>query len=70
MGTVHDISTAKLANGEHVALGCIEITAIPHYTVIDENATGADAVIERCTREGIDCLGEIYQLYLDSAASI
>lgn len=69
MSAVHDVSTAKLANGEHVALGCIEITAIPHYTVIDKNATGADAVIERCTREGIDCLGEIYQLY-KSALSV
>ena len=60
------ISIANLANGEHVALGCIEVKAVPHYRVLDDSAVAADTVIERCVREDIDCLSEIHQLYKPS----
>lgn len=63
MGYQENISVAKLADGEHVALGCIEIAAIPHFAVIDGAALSAEAVIERCSREVIDCLGEVFQIY-------
>ena len=60
------ISIANLANGEHVALGCIEVKAVPHYRVVDDSAEAADTVIKRCVREDIDCLSEIHQLYKPS----
>ena len=40
------ISTEKLVNGESVALGTIEIKAIPHISIIDEK-NSIDEVLEK-----------------------
>ena len=46
MSTYH-ISTESLTNGELVALGAIEITSIPHISIIDERQGAIADVVEK-----------------------
>ena len=57
------INVEKLINDESVAIGCIEISAIPHVSIIDERQNITDEVIERYKTETITLLNEIYQFY-------
>lgn len=56
------ISCKELTNGESIAMGTMEITAIPHVSIIDR-AEPAAAVIERYKTEISGLLTEVYQAY-------
>ena len=57
------ITTESLINGEIVALGCLEITAIPHISIIDEINSALSDIIEKYKSETIALLNEVYQSY-------
>ena len=59
------ISFTKLANGENVALGAIEITSIPHISIIDENLS-EEKINTQYKNEIAGFLNEIYQIYRSS----
>lgn len=59
------ISFTKLANGENVALGTIEITSIPHISIIDENLS-EEKINTQYKNEIAGFLNEIYQIYRSS----
>ena len=59
-----DISCVKLNNGESVALGGVEITSIPHISIIDE-AAGLEDILARYMSELQQLLNEIHQAYMN-----
>lgn len=56
------MTVETLVNGEKIALGAIEISAIPHISIVSENATMADTV-ERYRAEMTGLLNELYQFF-------
>ena len=58
-----NISTESLTNGELISLGCIEITSVPHVSIVDSTGENADLVVERFKNEFVSLLGEIHQAY-------
>jgi len=57
------ISTESLTNGEIIALEAIEITSIPHISIIDERENAIVEIVEKYKNEMGSMLGEIYQTY-------
>ncbi|MDL2232375.1 ATP-binding protein [Ruminococcaceae bacterium OttesenSCG-928-L11] len=57
------ISVESLENGETIALGTIEITSIPHISIIDDRKNAITDVLEKYRNEMSSFLGEIYQAY-------
>lgn len=57
------ISTESLTNGELISLGCIEITSIPHVSIIDNSNGNTELVVERYKTEFGSLLDEVYQAY-------
>ncbi len=57
------ISTQDLINGEIIALGALEITSIPHVTIIDDRKNAIDDIVEQYKNETGSMLNEIYQVY-------
>lgn len=64
MGLAASIATAPLASGERAALGAVEVTAIPHYRVVDETADAAEEVVRASSRAVVALLNEVYQAWL------
>lgn len=62
------VAVVPLVGGEHVALSCVEITAIPHVSILDDGTRGISEILERYNREHIDCLGEVFQSFRFSRA--
>ncbi len=58
------ISFEPLTNGDGVALGVIEITSIPHISIIDPRAKDDD-IVERYKNEMNGLLTEVHQIYKD-----
>jgi len=57
------ISTESLTNGEQIALGTIEITSVPHISIIDDKANAIVEVTDRYKSEMCSLLNEVYQSY-------
>lgn len=57
------ISTESLTNGELIALGTIEITSIPHISIIDDRQNAITEIVEKYKNEMGSMLTEIYQAY-------
>ncbi len=60
---LNSISTESLTNGEIIALDTIEITSIPHISIIDDRQNAVDEIIEKYKNEVVSLLNEIYQSY-------
>ena len=58
-----NISTESLTNGELVSLGCIEITSIPHVSIIDDANGDTTHIVEKYKNEFGSLLDEIFQTY-------
>ena len=57
------ISTESLTNGEMIALGAIEITSIPHISIIDDRQNAITEIVDKYKNEMGSMLTEIYQAY-------
>lgn len=57
------ISTESLTNGEKIALNILEVTTIPHISIIDESSNAIAEVTERYKVEMGSLLNEVYQSY-------
>lgn len=57
------ITTESLTNGEQISLGILEVTSIPHISIIDDNPNAIVEVTERYKVEMGDLLNEVYQSY-------
>lgn len=57
------ISVKSLTNGEYVALSAIEITSIPHISIIDDRQNAVDEINEKYKYEIKNLLNEVYQSY-------
>ena len=57
------ISTVKLTGGEAIALGVMEITAIPHYSILGIGQHGVDETILQYKNEMGDLLSEVFQTF-------
>ena len=57
------ISLEKLINGEMIALGCLEITAIPHASIIEDRQNSLSDIVEVYKSETVALLNEVYQSY-------
>ena len=57
------ISTGNLTNGEFIALDTIEITSIPHISIIDDGQITISEINEKYKAEMNSLLNEIYQAY-------
>lgn len=57
------ISTESLTNGELIALGAIEITSIPHISIIDDRQNAITEIVDKYKNEMGSMLTEIYQAY-------
>ncbi len=57
-----NISTESLTNGEKISLGCIEITTIPHSSIISGTET-QETIVERYKIEFESLLNEVFQTY-------
>lgn len=55
-------STEKLMNGEFISLASLEITSVPHISIIDNFGNAADVIL-RYKNEFNGLLKEIYQTY-------
>ncbi len=64
----YDISIEKLASGEYVGLCSVEITSIPHLSIIDEMRDPME-IIQQYKVDFADMLSEIYQLYKSASIS-
>lgn len=64
----YNISTEKLTNGEVAGLCSIEITAIPHLSIIDDMRDSLE-IIQQYKNDFADILKEIYQIYKSSSIS-
>lgn len=60
---VSNISTETLTNGESLALASIEITSIPHISIIDDRQNAIDEIVEKYKKEIGSLLNEVYQAY-------
>ena len=60
---VNCISTESLTNGEMIALGAIEITSIPHISIIDDRQNAITEIVDKYKNEMGSMLTEIYQAY-------
>lgn len=58
------ISFKPLTTGESVALGVVEITSIPHISIIDSRSKDDD-IVERYKNEMNGLLAEVHQIYKD-----
>lgn len=56
------MTVESLKNGEKIALDAIEITSIPHMSIIDENKR-MDEIVERYKMEMTELLNELYQFF-------
>lgn len=61
----NNISIQLLTSGESVALGILEISSIPHVSIIEVRAKDEDAVVEKYKNEMNGLLTEIHQIYRD-----
>lgn len=57
-----NISTESLTDGEQISLGCIEITTVPHASIISVSDT-QEAIAERYKAEFTSLLNEVFQTY-------
>ena len=57
------ISTESLASNEIIALGALEITSIPHISIIDDRENAIAEIVEKYKNEIGGMLSEIYQTY-------
>lgn len=57
------ITTETLASGEQIALGIVEVTSVPHISIIDDTPNAITEVVERYKTEMGSLLNEIYQSY-------
>ena len=57
------ISHCKLNSGEVVALTALEITSVPHVSIIGNGQTPSDEIVEKYKAETIALLNEVYQSY-------
>ena len=58
-----NITAESLTNGEQIALGILEVTSIPHISIIDETPNAITEVTERYKSEIDGLLNEIYHSY-------
>lgn len=56
-------SVTRLNSGEYICLDAIEITSIPHISIIDDRQNAIDDIIEKYKNETTSLLNEIYQAY-------
>ena len=63
------ISTEKLVNGEIIALDAIEITSVPHISIIDNKAGAINETVQKYKNEAAGLLGEIFQTYKSLSSS-
>lgn len=59
---INKISFEPLTNGEGVALGVLEVTSIPHISIIDHRAR-PDDIVEKYKNEMNGLLTEVHQIY-------
>lgn len=57
------VTTTGLASGERVALGVVEVTEIPHYTVVGGATASEGDVIRAHAREVVALLNESFQTW-------
>lgn len=57
------ISSINLTNGEFVALETLELTAIPHISIIDSRENAIAEIVEKYKNEISSLLNEVYQTY-------
>ncbi len=65
-----NITTESLTNGEKIALGILEVTAIPHISIIDETPNAITEITERYKVEMDGLLNEVYQSYKSISMSV
>jgi len=58
-----EVSTEKLTSGEVISLASLEVTSVPHISIIDDNPNAAAEVLLRYKNEFNGLLKEIYQTY-------
>ena len=58
-----NISTIKMINGESISLSVIEITSVPHISILTDNEADLPLKIEEYKADMGNFLKEIYQLY-------
>lgn len=63
------ISVAELTGGEYLSLASIEITSIPHISIIDDRQNAVDEIVEKYKKEMGGLLNEIYQAYKSLSSS-
>ena len=56
------LTVESLANGEKIALGALEITSIPHMSIIDDNKSMKD-IVGKYQEEMTELLNELYQFF-------
>lgn len=64
------ISTESLTNGEQIALGIIEVTSVPHISIIDDTQNAIVEVTEHYKTEMGSLLNEIFQSYKTASMSV
>ena len=62
------MTVESLKNGERIALDAMEITSIPHMSIIDENKR-MDEIVDRYKMEMTELLNELYQFFRASGKS-
>lgn len=58
-----EISTEKLTSGEVISLASLEVTSVPHISIIDDNPNASTEVLLRYKNEFNGLLKETYQTY-------
>ncbi len=58
-----NISIESLTNGEKIALGAFEVTAIPHASIIKNGREDIGLIIEKYKNETSSLLSELFQTY-------
>lgn len=63
------ITTENLTGGEKVSLSAIEITSVPHFSIIDDKTFSSVEVTDKYKAEFLSLLNEIYQVYRTESLS-
>lgn len=61
------ISITELASGECIGLGAVEITSVPHMSILQKRRTAADSIDTEYKHDMARLLSEVYQNYKNAA---
>jgi len=65
---IKNVAIAELANGEHIGMGAVEITAIPHVSILQKRFSAVANIDTEYKQDMARLLSEVFQNYKNASA--